>query len=292
MSEFDSFLFSVVECRICHDHLKPPIWTCLKGHNLCSRYSESLQCPICSSQLAGRNLQLELIISQLIQLLQSLPPRNTRTPPKALLEPEYKTRNALALRIKDILKDNKIPLMNEAVLAIVNNLKYVCPFQANGCEKILTLHEDQHCEVCIFKPIDCPLSEYKKTCTWKGSIYELRGHLTEHHQHVHVVNTSNICLSMFFNTGYIYVLSISPKIQFCLSLGTDGNKIIYRIQLLGPNECLNFRCESIFVFEGGRKVHMEIIPSGKWRIFQGGELKPRENECFFSLVLSIKPPVD
>ena len=56
----------VLECPICFEQFKPPIFQCKNGHSVCHLCKSQLdQCPLCREAIAVRNLQLEDILESL-----------------------------------------------------------------------------------------------------------------------------------------------------------------------------------------------------------------------------------
>jgi len=59
--DLDEDLRKELECPICYEYLKPPIWMCENGHSICSKCKQKLKtCPSCRRPfLPTRNLALE-----------------------------------------------------------------------------------------------------------------------------------------------------------------------------------------------------------------------------------------
>ena len=56
----------VLECPICYERFRPPIFLCKNGHSVCQPCKNQLDnCPLCREALAIRNLQLEDILESL-----------------------------------------------------------------------------------------------------------------------------------------------------------------------------------------------------------------------------------
>ena len=290
MAEANDYICSTLQCGLCHWQVEPPISICPMGHNFCSRCrARSLLCPMCSSPFAESNLIIELIMDLVIQLSNTLISQSPTMPTDGLLSPGYVARNNLVLKIRDLLLTELISTVgrNIAIETHLNNLLYPCPYQANGCDANLTLREISHCEVCVFKPIECPIAQFNTHCPWKGSIYQLRTHLEDQHKFVCVVSSSRLCFIVNFNSEYQHFLSIAPKLQFCLSVGTEGDSIIYRAQLLGISKRLKLTCENTFVFRGNRQFCTKVSPSEEWKILREDQFQRRDGENSFCILFNI-----
>lgn len=66
-NEFNQQLLQSLECPICREYIRPPIFICETGHNICEICSKRVNmCPICRGNfLGGRNFTLESFTSNL-----------------------------------------------------------------------------------------------------------------------------------------------------------------------------------------------------------------------------------
>ncbi|KAG5869054.1 hypothetical protein JTB14_032240 [Gonioctena quinquepunctata] len=64
---FNESLLAEVECPICTEYMKTPIWMCSVGHSICSACKSKVrQCPTCQSVLTdNRNFTLEKVIEHI-----------------------------------------------------------------------------------------------------------------------------------------------------------------------------------------------------------------------------------
>ncbi|XP_044751694.1 uncharacterized protein LOC123311687 [Coccinella septempunctata] len=65
-TQFDAKLLQELECPICYELMKPPIFICEKGHNICEVCCNKVdRCPVCRKNLlGGRNFTLETLASK------------------------------------------------------------------------------------------------------------------------------------------------------------------------------------------------------------------------------------
>ena len=304
-------VLNLLSCPSCHTEMSSPIAMCMNGHSLCMGCRERrIFCPVCQAPFAANNLMFEATVHKIKEMRNSLPTGVTKFQPKDLLKDVYRARNTFALDIVDILmielkcktcsRSIGIPVnfcflghvtcpMHEtcpsciyprtegkyiAVETLIRNLLYVCPFQQNGCDKILTMKDDAHREICVFKPVPCPLSTFNdRHCTWMNSTKYLRDHLVEFHvgQYI-VVNEPHITVDVhYYMDQYRHHIIYAFNRVFILSLMVKNNCVHCRLELLGPMiEALKYNCTIQFVLNEHSVTNCAFPPSPFWRMFAGG----------------------
>jgi len=66
-TEIEQSLWSVLECPVCMEYMRPPIILCVNGHNICSICRPQLaECPTCRKRfLSTRNVGLEKLAREM-----------------------------------------------------------------------------------------------------------------------------------------------------------------------------------------------------------------------------------